>query len=154
MLTVPPKMKMPPPCKRLRQSGSFLEMSSIDGRMFEKVQIAKCLTNCQTGQAHVSYQAWQLQWCDGRRFEKVQIASFLTFCQTGHAQVNYLSWQLHLSPSTPQHPWLMRLKSPSSGAMERYETGWIQNWRACSRSPAERNETHTSVTPAGRWKNV
>ena len=42
------------------------------------------------------------------------------------------------------------LKSSFIVPMERYETGLVRNRHACSRSPAKRNETHTSVTPAGR----
>eukprot|EP00966_Prymnesium_polylepis_P195746 4536982-Prymnesium_polylepis.1 len=41
------------------------------------------------------------------------------------------------------------LKSSFIVPMERYETGLVRNRHACSRSPAKRNETHTSVTPAG-----
>eukprot|EP00966_Prymnesium_polylepis_P131108 3032183-Prymnesium_polylepis.1 len=39
----------------------------------------------------------------------------------------------------------------TNGAMERYVTVMVRNRRGCSRCPAKRNETHTSVTPAGQW---
>ena len=126
MFTVPSEMAMPPPCEQLEHSGSFLEMSSI-GAMEE------CLRRFKSPAAHVvSAVGMDLAGSDRHGSALNKDAATLPNWVTS----------------------LISILGTSNGAMERYVTVMVRNRRGCSRYAAERNETHTSVTPTGRWKKV